>query len=448
MRWIGRYQILGLLGRGGMGRVYRVWDPDTSSTLALKVLDPHQHLIAILGEDQARRLFLVETSVMARLRHPHLACVLDRGVHQGRPYFVMEYHCHSLADHIGEEAELERPTRPLPALEAFRLMEQVLSGLEAMHRLGIVHRDVKPGNVLLTDDGTVKLIDFGLSKIPGVSFPKPNQLIVGTPYYAAPEQERNPDDATPASDLYSVATVFFRLLTGSVPLAPVVAALPHPFDGTAWKAYFGKARAADPARRYRTTRGMRQALQSLRQAFNASLDQACRLWHEEPRRSSEKVQCRQDPVKVRRKGARAFFDLDELWRPHRETLNAWVVFPDCLYDAATGLWWQRDGSEDRLSWPEARRYTEDLCRRALGGRRDWRLPTVSEVATILKRPRYPDTFCVVPVFSRRVQRFWSADRCSYRSAWYASSELGYVGVKDFSCRMHGRAVAGPQELPM
>ncbi|MGQ9669260.1 MAG: protein kinase domain-containing protein [Desulfosoma sp.] len=448
MRRIGRYQILGLLGRGGMGRVYRVWDPDTLSILALKLLDPHPHLVTILGEDQARRLFLTETAVMARLRHPHLACVLDHGVHDGRPYFVMEYHCHSLADHIGEGAVLERPTRPVPAGEAFRLMEQLLSGLEAMHRTGMVHRDVKPANVLLADDGTVKLIDFGLSKIPGVSFPKPKQLIVGTPYYAAPEQERHPDDASPASDLYSAAAVFFRLLTGSLPVEPVVAALPHPFDGTAWKAFFRKACAADPARRYRSTQALRYALNRLRHAFDASLDHACRLWHDAPLQSGEKVQCRREPVRVRRRDAQAFFGLDDLWRPHRETINTWVVYPDCLYDITTGLWWQRDGSEDRLSWPEARRYTEHLCLGALGGRTDWRLPTVAEVATILKRPRYPETFCLESVFSRHVQRFWSADRCSYRSAWYASSELGYVGVGDFSCRMHGRAVAGPQESSM
>ncbi|WP_170161769.1 protein kinase domain-containing protein [Desulfosoma caldarium] len=448
MRWIGRYQILGLLGRGGMGRVYRVWDPDASSLLALKILDPHPHLVTLLGEDQARRLFLMETSVMERLRHPHLACVLDRGVHDGRPYFVMEYHCHSLADHIGEEAVLERPTRPLPPREAFRLVEEMLSGLGAMHRSGLVHRDLKPANVLLADEGTVKLIDFGLSKIPGVVFPKPRQLIVGTPYYAAPEQERDPDDATPASDLYSAAAVFFRLLTGLLPSKTSVAALPHPFDGAPWKAFFGKACAADPARRYRTTRGMMQALRSLRRTFDAALDQACRLWHDEPPQVADRLRCRREPVKVRRRDAQEFFELDALWRPRRETINSWVVYPECLYDGTTGLWWQRDGSKDRLSWPEARRYVEDLCRESFGGRRDWRLPTVSELTTILKRPRYPDTFCLEPVFSRRVQRFWSTDRCSYRSAWYASSELGYVGVKDFSCRMYGRAVAGPQERPI
>ncbi len=448
MRTIGRYQILGLLGRGGMGRVYRVWDFETSQILALKIMDPHPHLLALLGEKQARHIFLLETSVMERIRGPHVARILDQGMHEGRPFFIMEYHCHLLADLIGEDAVLEQPTRPLPARDAFRLMEEILAGLEAMHRMGMVHRDLKPANVLLTEEGSVKIIDFGLSKMPGVSFPRPKQLVVGTPYYAAPEQERNPDEATPASDLYSAAVLFFRLLTGFLPSEPSFLVLTHPFDEPAWKKFFRKALAAAPARRYQSVGGMRRALKALQKGFDTSLDRACRLWHEEAPQSPEKVRCRPEPVKVRRKDARDFFDLDALWRPHRETVNTWTILQDCLYDATTGLWWQRDGSGQRMSWPEAKLYTQNLCREAFCGRTDWRLPTVSEVASILKRPRYPETFCLEPVFSRRVQRFWTADRCSYRSAWHASSELGYVGVQDSSCRMHVRAVAGPATGPV
>lgn len=443
MRWIGRYQVVGALGRGGMGRVYRVLDPDTGSPVALKILAPHPHLVSTLGEAQAQKLFLLEADVMERLRHPHLAAIIDRGVHDGRPFFVMEYHCRQLAEHIGENEVLERPTRPLPAHEAFRLTREILLGLGAMHRMGLVHRDVKPANVLLTDHDSVKLIDFGLSKIPGISFPKARQLIVGTPYYAAPEQERHPDEATAASDLYSVGVIVFRLLTGSLPSPLALTSLPHPFDGSSWKAFFRKACSADPTRRHQTAQGMLRALSSLERAFDASLDRACRLWQEEIPKGRERVVCRHVPTKVRRKDAQDFFDLDPLWRPRRETLNEWILFGEVLHDKSTGLWWQRDGSRERLSWHEAQRYVQELCRNGFGRRTDWRLPTVSELSTLLKRPRYPETFCLEPVFSRRVQRFWSADRCSFRSAWYASSELGYIALQDFSCRMHVRAVAGP-----
>lgn len=443
MRFIGRYRIVGALGRGGMGRVYRVWDPDSRRLLALKILEPHPHLATLLGEAQAKKLFLMETEVMEKLHHPHLATVLDRDVHEGRPFFVMEYYCRKLAEHIGEQDVLERPTRPLPAHESFRIIREILGGLEAMHRLGLIHRDVKPANVLLSETNAVKVIDFGLSKIPGVSFPKPRQLVVGTPYYAAPEQERNPDEATPASDLYSVGVILFRLLTGVLPSEPSFVALPHPFDGPSWKAFFRKACAASPTRRYQSAAGMRRALAFLEKTFDASLERACRLWQEEPLQSVEKVPCRHEAAKVSRKDAQVFFELDSLWRPRVETRNAWRVTDTVLFDETTGLWWQRDGSPERLTWPQAREYVGDLRRAAFGGRTDWRLPTVSELATVLKRPRYPETFCMEPVFSRRIRRFWSADRCSFRSAWYASSELGYIAVQDFSCRTSVRAVAGP-----
>lgn len=444
MRCIGRYEILGALGRGGMGRVYRVQDRESGRLFALKILAPHPHLVSILGETRARTLFLLETDLMEKLHHPNLTALLDRGMHEGRPFFVMEYHCRQLAEHIGEGNELERPTRPLPPREAFRIVREILGGLGAMHRLGVVHRDVKPANVLLSENNSVKVIDFGLSKVPGVSFPKPRQLVVGTPYYAAPEQERNPDEATPASDLYSVGVILFRLLTGSLPSEPSLAALPHPFDGPSWKTFLRKACAVSPRKRYQSAEGMRRALALLERRFDKSLDEACRLWHEEAAQWVQPERCRREPVKVARRDARRFFDLDPFWRPRIETQNVWTVSEDVLFDETTGLWWQREGSTERLTWPHAREYVRGLCRVAWSGRRDWRLPTVSELATILKRPRYPETFCVEPLFSPRLRRFWSADRCSFRSAWYASSELGYIAVQDFSCKMYARAVAGPK----
>lgn len=430
-----------------MGRVYRVLEPQTGRLLALKILDPHPHLISVLGEAQARRLFFWETAVMEKVRHPNLAAMVDRGVHEGRPFFVMEYYCHQLADHIGEGDVLERPTRPLPAHEAFRITREILHGLAAMHRQGVIHRDIKPANVLLTENDGVKLIDFGLSKLPGVSFPKTRRIVVGTPYYAAPEQERDPEAAQEASDLYSVGVVFYRLLIGRLPSELSFSALPHPFDGPSWKAFFRKACAAEPAGRYRRAQGMLRALGALQKSFHASLDQACQLWHEEAPQRVEPLRCRREPVKVRRREAEKFFDLDPLWRPRRETANRWILCGDVLFDETTGLWWQRGGSSERLTWPDARKATQRLSAERFFGRSDWRLPTVDELTTVLKRPRYPDTFCLEPVFSRDVRRFWSSDRCAFRSAWYASSELGYIAVQDFSCRMPVRAVAGPDEKP-
>jgi serine/threonine-protein kinase len=185
MRKIGRYQIRGLLGTGGMGRVYKAMLPVVEKVVAVKRLEPHEHMLRLLGRDQVESLFYTEARILANTRHANLAPLFDFDHDEaGRPFFVMEYLCMNLGTLIGETYEMERPTRSLPPERAARYITQTLEGLARLHYAGIIHRDIKPYNLLLTDDDRVKIIDLGLSRLRGEIKALPETFKIGTPFYA------------------------------------------------------------------------------------------------------------------------------------------------------------------------------------------------------------------------------------------------------------------------
>ena len=175
---LGRYQIVGILGRGGMGVVLRAKDPALDRYVALKIIKPD--LIAGDGADRHVNRFFAEAKTVAAIRHPNVVPVYEVGEHDGRPYLAMEY-CPggTLSD------RLMRPLGPRPAAE---LMSKIARGVEAVHKEEIIHRDLKPGNVLFDAAGEPKVTDFGLAK--RVGGPTVTQTLgaVGTPAYMAPEQ--------------------------------------------------------------------------------------------------------------------------------------------------------------------------------------------------------------------------------------------------------------------
>ncbi|MBI1280320.1 MAG: protein kinase [Anaerolineaceae bacterium] len=209
---LGMYQITELLGQGGMATVYKGYRDDIDRYVAVKVLPPHPGL-----DHQFIDRFRLEAKTIARLQHPHILPLYDYGVENDIIYLVMAFVAGgSLAD------LMDKGTIPLPEIE--RILRQVASALDYAHRQGVIHRDIKPDNILLDKEGNVQLADFGIVKIvSGESDNNTNPALtqtgglVGTPAYMAPEQGSGQANITARADLYSLGVVVYEMLTGEPP---------------------------------------------------------------------------------------------------------------------------------------------------------------------------------------------------------------------------------------
>ena len=204
----GRYELGDRLGYGGMSTVHLAFDRRLEREVAVKLLAEH-----LADDQQFVSRFRREALAAARLVHPNIVQVFDFGLDEvsGRHYIVMEY----IRGSSG--AELLRDEGRLPLREAIFILEQSCRGLEHAHRHGVVHRDVKPGNLLRSDEGQVKLADFGIAKA-GDAVSRITQVgsVLGTAAYLAPEQAAG-EEAGPRSDLYSLGVVAYQLLAGRLP---------------------------------------------------------------------------------------------------------------------------------------------------------------------------------------------------------------------------------------
>jgi len=451
---IGRYEIRGLLGRGGMGAVYKAAMPVTGRIVALKVLKAAEIMEDLVGGDALREMFFKEAATMASISHANVAAVLDvdRGGDRTPPHFTMEYYCGNLGVLMGETYEVEQPSRRLGVEPSLHVAREMLSGLDRLHYEGIVHRDVKPFNVMLAEDeggtGTVKLIDFGLSRLRGEQPARHKGMVVGSPYYTAPEQEADPDAADARSDVFSVGVTLFRMLTGLLPgegknRRPVSAA--HADLDAGWDAFFDRALAPDPASRFPDATAMIAEIDRLEADWRARREAACSAPDllAEPDRHEPDWRPRAEPIKVGAKSARAYFDLDELWRPNE---YGFARFTDAghgtVRDTATGLAWEKHGSRYPLTWERAHAHVARLNRRGYAGRTDWRLPTIDELTTLFTGRTEPGEFCLEPAFDPRKSRLWSGDTKAFTAAWYADAGLGFVWWQDRTCRFFARAVCG------
>jgi serine/threonine-protein kinase len=210
----GRYRVRGRVARGGMATVYHATDERLERTVAIKIIHPAQ---ARDGQFVAR--FAEEAKTVARLTHPNVVAVYDQGVHAGMPYLVMEY----VRGRTLREILTER--RRLHPHEALAILEQVLAAVAVAHRAGLVHRDVKPENVLVSPppngsgdliDAVVKVADFGLAMAVEASAEETDGQLLATVAYVAPELVAN-GHADPRTDVYSAGIVLFEMLTGRVP---------------------------------------------------------------------------------------------------------------------------------------------------------------------------------------------------------------------------------------
>ena len=450
---IGRYEIRGLLGRGGMGAVYKAAMPVTGRIVALKVLRPAEIMEDLVGMDRLSEMFLKEAATMASISHANIASILD--VHDGSggvlPHFSMEYFCGNLGVLMGETYAVEKPSRRLGVEASLHIAREMLAGLDRLHYEGITHRDVKPFNVMLAEDeggiGHVKLIDFGLSKLRGETTQGPKGMVVGSPYYAAPEQEADPEAADARSDIYSVGVTLYRMLTGLLPAEkdrrPICEI--HPDLDCAWDDLFAQALAPAPADRFPDALTMTNALDTLEKAWRTQRDAVCNGTDLllEPDRHDVGWSPRRSPVKKGVRTAQKAFGLDELWRPNEYGQGDFMDnFDGTIQDRATGLVWEKHGSRYPLSWQRAHAHIERLNTHAYGNRSDWRLPTIDELTTLFTGRTEPGDFCQQSLFDPRKARLWSGDTKAFTAAWYVDAELGFVWWQDRTCRFFARAVCG------
>ena len=254
---LGRYRILGELGRGATGTVYRAHDPLIEREVAIKTLNPN------LSEDdigEVRRRFLREAKSAGQLNHPNIVTIFDVGEQNGVAYIAMELlEGRSLRQILSESARL-------PFQSVADLAAQIADALDRAQQLGIVHRDVKPANVVVSASGHVKLTDFGVAYVPSSTMTQTGTLI-GSPRYMSPEQVLGlPID--PRSDIFSLGVVLYEMLSGRapfvrpddssmIPLVNRIATEPHPpvtqLDPSipaAFEIILSRALAKKPADRY------------------------------------------------------------------------------------------------------------------------------------------------------------------------------------------------------
>ena len=440
-----KYRVLGLLGKGGMGTVYKAAMPQTEKIVALKVCEPRDTLVNILGIKEIRQRFIREATTMARLRHPNIAEVWDVDEDNGKPFFVMEYYCNNLGAMIGETYE-DAPSRPLSVDASILYAGQALTALARLHHAGIIHMDVKPYNMMITDEDTIKLIDFGVSKLRGEQLEGPDSIKMGTPYYVAPEQEDNPDMADERSDLYSVGIMLYRMLTGRLPAGKTNAGDLNPDLDESWHRFLERSFHPEKENRFKDAAHMLTALNRLAEAWEEKKAKTCALNEapslpEQSFAGADVSTLRSAPIKVGLKQARALFDTDDMWRPRSRAPH---VFRDngdgTVLDESAKLLWERGGSPYPITWYEAQNYLGELNNRGFAGYSDWRLPTVNELMSLFVENIGPYPYCFESVFDTTQQRIWSADKKSFVAAWYADAKLGFVWWQDFTCYFYVRLV--------
>lgn len=259
---INQYEILAPLGGGAMGEVFKARDLRLGRVVALKFLSAE-----LVRDPSARQRFLREAQAVALIDHPNVATIYEVGkTESGRAFLA-------LAFYEGETLQQKLERGPLPLAEAVGIARQIAQGLAAAHRRQIVHRDVKPSNIVILPDGLVKLLDFGLAKMAGMTTVTRLGSSPGTPAYKSPEQTRG-EKVDPRSDLWALGVVLYEMVAGRVPFGgeyeqaviySILNSPPRPLDPQGnyppelWSV-IERALAKDPAARYGTAEEMEKDL--------------------------------------------------------------------------------------------------------------------------------------------------------------------------------------------
>ncbi len=346
----GRYRILRKLGTGGMANVYLAEDEVLGRRVAIKILNDRH-----AGDDQFVERFRREAKNAASLSHPNIVSIYDRGEAEGTYYIAMEY----LDGRSLKELIVARG--PAPIHLAVDYARQILAAIRFAHRHGIVHRDIKPHNVLVDGEGRLKVTDFGIARA-GVSQMTEAGSIIGTAQYLSPEQAKGaPVDQT--SDLYSVGVVLYELLTGVVPFSgdtPVEIAMKHlstiPEPPSAKRAdvprdldlVVMRALAKDPAERYQSAEEMDADLRRINRgvAISPVTEEAATAIISRPPPAAVTEITRTPRPPVPYAPPSAYYDYDE---PPRRALWPWLVALLFVSAALVGGYFLYSQIQDQLS---------------------------------------------------------------------------------------------------
>lgn len=253
----GRYTVIKLIGRGGMGSIYKVFDNTLKEEVALKLLLPQFAKDPMIVER-----FLNEARIARKLSHPNIIRVHDIGISGNILYISMEF---IEGKSLREILDSLPPGQRMPLRKVLQYFDQLCSALEYAHQF-TVHRDIKPENIMINNQDTVKLMDFGISKLMADTRLTGVSVVMGTPFYMSPEQVKNSRDVDARSDIYSCGVMLYEILTGQVPTgiprpaSELVKDLPPELDKIVEKCI-----QPDPKDRFQSATELRNALQPLKE---------------------------------------------------------------------------------------------------------------------------------------------------------------------------------------
>ena len=251
---LGEFRLEEKIGEGGICEVYRAHQPSLDRRVAIKILRPHY-----LADSDLRRRFVREARILAGLSHPNIIHVIDAGTQDGWAYYAMEYVEGTDFKHILREDKL-------PLAEMLDIIVQMLKGLEYAHQNGIIHRDVKPANIMVDANGNARLTDFGIARLFDAGDGEATRTgeLMGTPAYMAPEQRHSAKHVDARSDIFSVGVLLYETITGRKPVGHVRPPSElNPDAPCALDDIILKCLEHDPAHRYQTVTELRDRVQEI-----------------------------------------------------------------------------------------------------------------------------------------------------------------------------------------
>ncbi len=273
------FEIMELIGRGGMGMVFKARQPTLDRIVALKILPQ-----AMSNDPDFQSRFSREAKALASLSHANILALYDFGFEKGLFFFSMEF-----VDGLNLR-QLQRERKLTPE-EAIKIIPKLCDALEYAHSEGIVHRDIKPENILIDKKGRVKIADFGLAKITGqdvaVQLTQTN-MVMGTPHYMAPEQIENPKSVDHRADIYSMGVVFYEMLTGELPIGRFEVPSKRVQVDVRLDEVVLKALEKDPSRRYQKASEVRDAVTAVT-SVSKSDSYAMTMMTPQPARKPSKI---------------------------------------------------------------------------------------------------------------------------------------------------------------